>query len=77
MLNLLAIAVGGAIGSVIRYGLTIVSIRYGSGTTLAGTFAANMIGCLAIGLISGLIIAHPDWIHPRYRLEFAWDCWAD
>ena len=55
-------------GSLMRYGLTIVSIRYGSGTSLAGTFAANMLGCLLIGLISGLIIAHPDWIHPRLSL---------
>ncbi len=51
-----------------RYGLAIASIRYGSGTTLAGTFAANMIGCLMIGMISGLVVAHPDWIHPRLSL---------
>lgn len=68
MLNLLAIAIGGAIGSLLRYGLTLVSIRYGSGTTLAGTFAANMIGCLLIGLLSGLLVAHPDWISTRLSL---------
>ncbi len=68
MFNLLAIAVGGAAGSLLRYGLTHLSIRYWGGSTLLGTFAANMVGCLLIGLLSGCLMQMPDWLHPRWSL---------
>ena len=54
MLNLLAVFIGGGIGSVLRYGLTLGATRFFS-LPLWGTFTANMIGCLLIGFVGGII----------------------
>jgi len=59
-----AVAVGGAAGSIIRYSLALASMRLPGATTLAGTFAANLAGCLAIGLLSGVLLQHPNWLSP-------------
>ena len=52
--SILLVAAGGAVGSVARYLLS----RALNGTVLAafplGTMAANLLGCLAIGLVCGL-----------------------
>jgi CrcB protein len=53
-----AIALGGAIGAAARHALnTVVQLRWGSASFPAGIFAVNAIGCLAIGLLAGLIAA--------------------
>ena len=54
MLNFLAVFIGGGIGSVLRYGLTLGATRFFS-LPLWGTFTANMIGCLLIGFVGGII----------------------
>jgi CrcB protein len=51
--NLLIIAIGGAIGSVARYALTAAVGRLTSSAFPFGTLAVNGIGCLAFGLIVG------------------------
>ncbi len=61
----IAIALGGAAGSVARYALgTWVTSRAGVGG--AGTFAVNLVGALAIGLVLGAIEgraeAPPRWV---------------
>jgi fluoride exporter len=66
--DLLVVAGGGAVGSVIRYLLALGSLKLPGGTTLAGTLVANLIGCFAIGLLSALILANPDSISPRVAL---------
>jgi CrcB protein len=48
-LNLIAVAAGGAIGSVARYLITLVSVSIPGGSTMLGTTIANVIGCAAIG----------------------------
>ena len=52
--NILLVALGGAVGSVARYLLS----RAVDGTAMAafplGTMAANVLGCLAIGVVVGL-----------------------
>jgi fluoride exporter len=63
--ELLLVAGGGAVGSVVRYALALASLRLPGGATLAGTFAANVIGCFAIGLLAALVANHPDWLAPR------------
>jgi fluoride exporter len=63
--ELLLVAAGGAVGSVVRYALAIASLRFPGGTTLAGTFTANLIGCFAIGLLTAIVTNHPDWLSPR------------
>ncbi|MCL9808760.1 fluoride efflux transporter CrcB [Flavobacterium luminosum] len=51
MKTIIYIAIGGAIGSVLRY---LTSIVVGKWSTFPyGTFLANILGCLAIGLFFG------------------------
>ena len=56
MLNVLAVGLGGFIGSVFRYflGLFIHSI-FRQGAFPYGTLSANIMGCLIIGILSGLV----------------------
>jgi CrcB protein len=62
----LAVAVGGSIGSVARYGMTLVLPNLGDGFPTA-TFVTNVVGCLLIGLLlvvlAGLPRA-PGWLRP-------------
>jgi CrcB protein len=52
---LLAIAVGGGIGALLRHlGNHVVQTRFGAGFPL-GIFVVNVVGCLAIGMVAGLI----------------------
>ena len=48
-LNLVSVAIGGALGSVARYLITVVSVAIPGGSTLWGTTIANLLGCAAIG----------------------------
>lgn len=51
---LLAVALGGGLGSVLRYAVTFaMTQRFGPGFPF-GTWAINISGCLAIGFIAGL-----------------------
>lgn len=52
--NLLAIAIGGALGSVARYGFATLVYRVTSPVFPFGTFAVNVAGCVLFGLIIGL-----------------------
>jgi CrcB protein len=52
-LNLLLIAVGGALGSVARYLLSTFVLRVTGTLFPLGTFAVNAIGCLMFGAIAG------------------------
>jgi CrcB protein len=50
-LNLAAVAVGGGLGSVCRYLLTIASAAVPGGSGMLGTTIANVLGCAAIGAL--------------------------
>lgn len=65
-MNILAVGLGGAIGAVCRYLLGQIIPKLGSGFPLA-TFAVNLIGCFAIGLVVGLAGRNSD-IDPRLIL---------
>ncbi len=52
--NLLFIAIGGAIGSVCRYLLSSAVLRSLGTLFPAGTFVVNVVGCLVFGAITGL-----------------------
>lgn len=52
-----AVAVGGAIGSLLRYWLTKLAVAIPGGSTHFGTLAANILGCLAMGMLVGAIAA--------------------
>jgi len=51
--NLLAIALGGAIGSVARYLLSSLVLRVSGPSFPLGTFVVNVIGCVAFGALAG------------------------
>ena len=49
------IAIGGAIGSVLRFLTTVLVSKFWSNQFPLATFIANVIGCFLIGLIIGFI----------------------
>ena len=65
MTNWLMIAIGGAAGSVLRYGTSVVLLRAAERAAWPwGTLAANAIGCLLAGYVNGLLEARlirPEW----------------
>ena len=63
--DFLFVAGGGAVGSVLRYLLAIGSSRLPGGTSLAGTFVANLIGCFAVGVVIAIVAQHPDLLSVR------------
>jgi CrcB protein len=67
MSELLAVGCGGFLGAVARWGLSSWVQRLAGEGFPYGTFAANMLGCLLIGLFFALVEARPDW-PPQLRL---------
>src|SRR4029077_21115734 len=63
----LAVAVGGARGSVARHGVNhLVATRWPLLKFPAATLTVNVIGCLVIGLLAGLLAAD------RLQFKFYW-----
>lgn len=65
-MNLLAVGLGGALGAICRYLLGQILPKLGSGFPLA-TFAVNIIGCFAIGLVVSIAGKYSN-IDPRLIL---------
>lgn len=65
----LFVGIGGFIGSLARYGLSVASQRFAIEWPV-GTLAANILGCLAIGIVAGLA-ARGETISPEMRLGLA------
>jgi len=59
----IAIAIGGAVGSLLRYALFVAAVAVPGGSSIAGTLAANLIGCFAIGWLMGVVFQHPEWMN--------------
>jgi len=51
--NLLLIAIGGALGSVARYLFSTSVLRMTGSLFPLGTFAVNVVGCVIFGMIAG------------------------
>ncbi len=65
MLNWIAVAAGGAVGSCLRYGLA----RVLAGTSYPyATQLANVLGSLLIGMLVVIIFNRVDTSHPLYHL---------
>jgi CrcB protein len=63
----IAVAVGGAIGSVARHAVNhLVHVRWLTTRFPAGTVVVNVTGCLLIGLLTGLIASN------RLTFRFYW-----
>ena len=65
-MSILAVGAGGAIGAILRYLIGQTVPKMGGGFPI-GTFAVNLIGCFAIGLIVGLAGRHSS-LDPRLLL---------
>ncbi len=66
MIKLVAIACGGALGSLCRYGLSLGSEKITNWSLPLGTFLANMLGCFLIGIFWGYFDRIP--ISNEFRL---------
>ena len=55
LFKLVSIFIGGGIGAILRYGLTVLSSKYLT-TPIIGTFSANIIGCFLIGCFFGFVL---------------------
>ena len=65
-MNLLAVGLGGAVGAISRYLLGLLVPKLDNGFPLA-TFAVNLVGCVLIGLIVGIIGKYGN-LEPRLVL---------
>ena len=53
----LAIALGGAVGALLRHWITRLAIWIPGGSGPLGTIVANLLGCFTIGLLTGYVLA--------------------
>lgn len=67
MVKLFLIAAGGAIGSLMRYGMQGWVQRLSGSIFPFGTLAVNITACLAVGMLAGLF-AGPHLIREEYRI---------
>jgi fluoride exporter len=55
MKTILLVGLGGGIGSILRYFTALWLAKYAPAPFPLATFAVNILGCLLIGLLSGLL----------------------
>jgi CrcB protein len=66
MTKLICIAAGGAVGALLRYGLSGWAQRLTPGLFPVGTLTVNVIGCVLIGVLAALF-AGPQFVREEYR----------
>jgi fluoride exporter len=52
MQNMIAVAIGGALGSVFRWAVSLACVRWLAAPTVYATFAVNVVGCFLIGALA-------------------------
>lgn len=68
MKGMLLVAVGGALGSVGRFLLSGWVLHHAVDWRFPlGTFVVNVLGCLGVGVVGGLVVKH-DFFSPEVRL---------
>jgi len=65
--KILAVMIGGAIGSALRYGVTLLANQHGGITFPYGTVIVNVIGSFCIGLLMMYFNSHAD-LPPQVKL---------
>lgn len=68
MHKLLLVFLGGGLGSVARYGLSLAVSRPGQGAWPTATFTANLVGGLLMGLLAGWLSLSGGEAQERWRL---------
>lgn len=58
--TLLLIGIGGGTGSILRYLTSLLTAKYFEGSFPLGTFIANIVGCLLIGIFLGMFTEKED-----------------
>jgi CrcB protein len=58
--NILLIGLGGGLGSIARYATSQLALKYLSSTIPYGTFIANILGSLLIGIFLAVLIENPS-----------------
>lgn len=66
--RILALALGGALGTVCRYSVSVASTKLFGAVVPAGTLLVNLSGCFLLGLAFGL--GEARGISPGFRLFF-------
>jgi CrcB protein len=69
MLKVFALALAGAVGTLARYGLTVLVHRSGKATFPIGTLAGNLLGCFVVGIVMYLVREHES-LTPETRAVF-------
>lgn len=64
---LFLVGLGGFLGSIARYCITVYLTRFFPSVFPLGTFAVNVLGCFAIGVFYGLS-SRFEWFSPEWRL---------
>lgn len=66
MTRLLVIAIGGVVGSLARYGVSVLIGPWTVGAFPWATLIVNVVGCLAIGYLasSRALVEGPSWVRP-------------
>ncbi|HBI82256.1 MAG TPA: fluoride efflux transporter CrcB [Alcaligenaceae bacterium] len=59
-INIFAVGIGAALGAWLRWGLGLWLNRHADAFPW-GTFSANMLGGYFVGLVLGVVSAHPEW----------------
>ncbi len=67
MLNVLAVAAGGALGAAARYGLSGLARRWSESGLPLGTLLVNLLGCLLIGLLVPWLLEGRLLVRPEVR----------
>lgn len=55
MKQILFVGLGGAMGSILRYGVNIVTAKYYAASFPLATFIINVVGCFLAGLFFGML----------------------
>jgi CrcB protein len=66
MVQVFIVGAGGFLGSVLRYWTSGIVQRWVQDAFPLGTLAVNFVGCLAIGLVWGLV-EYRQWLSPEVR----------
>ncbi len=67
--NILLVGLGGCIGSILRYAVSLLATEHFATKSLFpwGTFIVNVVGCLIIGMLWGILDTY-DWLTNELRL---------
>lgn len=64
----LFVGIGGAVGSMLRYGITVLIPRHNDASFPLPTFVVNLLGCFIIGLLAGFALRSEFMIRGGWAL---------